>query len=146
MPERSESPAMASDPRIEAAARAMSALTCWPPDDEAEALLWREQAQEALAAADAADPLRDRDRVVPIIERALMEARAERDNVSVEAHHWMGQAARYREALERIAAKDPKFSAASHIARGALKRRTRAAASSAVARRMRMSGMGGSPF
>lgn len=25
------------------------------------------------------------------------EARAERDNVSVEAHHWMGQAARYRE-------------------------------------------------
>lgn len=120
MPERSESPAMASDPRIEAAARAMSALTCWPPDDEAEALLWREQAQEALAAADAADPLRDRDRVVPIIERALMEARAERDNVSVEAHHWMGQAARYREALERIAAKDPKFSAASHIARGAL--------------------------
>lgn len=32
------------------------------------------------------------------------EARAERDNLSVEAHHWMGEAVRYREALKRIAA------------------------------------------
>lgn len=60
---------MASDPRIEAVARAMSALsTCWPPDDEAEAWMWREQAKEALAAADAADPLRDRDRMLKAIE------------------------------------------------------------------------------
>ncbi len=32
---------------------------------------WRDQAREGLAAADAADPLRDRGRSVPIIEQAL---------------------------------------------------------------------------
>ncbi len=59
------------DPRVEAAARAMSGITHWPPDDAAEAALFREQAREGLAAADAVDPLRDRGRAVPIIEQAL---------------------------------------------------------------------------
>lgn len=38
------------------------------------------------------------------LRRERDEARAERDNLSVEAHHWMGEAARCREALERITA------------------------------------------
>lgn len=59
------------DPRVEAAARAMSGITHWPPDDAAEAAMFREQAREGLAAADAVDPLRDRGRSVPIIEQAL---------------------------------------------------------------------------
>ncbi len=65
---------MAADPRVEAAARAMSGITHWPPDDAAEASMFREQAREGLAAADAADLLRDRGRAVPIIEQAVWKA------------------------------------------------------------------------
>lgn len=43
------------------------------------------------------------------MERAVRdrdEARAERDNISVEAHHWMAEAARCRKAVERFLAAD----------------------------------------
>ena len=70
---------MGADPRVEAAARAMwggdGNGVSWPPGGESvpEAELWREQARDGLAAADAADPLRDRGRAVPIIEQTLLD-------------------------------------------------------------------------
>lgn len=39
-------------------------------------------------------------------QRERDEARAERDNISVEAHHWMAEAARCRKAVERFLAAD----------------------------------------
>jgi len=68
---------MASDPRIEAAAKALLNVVPWTPKWEAAAeevrKLVRLDARRALAAADAADPLRDRDRMLPIIEGVLRD-------------------------------------------------------------------------
>lgn len=57
------------DPRVEAAARAIAGENALESDRMAARL----DARVALAAADAADPLRDRGRSVPIIEQALSE-------------------------------------------------------------------------
>ena len=76
---------METDPRVEAAARALyEAWKVWGrPSDEAEALdFWRGQAAKALAAADAVDE--------DVIRAGYRVVKADRDL--------------YREALERIAA------------------------------------------
>lgn len=60
------------DPRVEAAARAMQMPIA--EDERVEGDVnahYRLLARRALAAADAADPLRDRGRAVPTIEQAL---------------------------------------------------------------------------
>lgn len=62
---------MASDPRIEAAAMAY-VQGQMPRLPFLQRLLY-DDTRRALAAADAADPLRDRDRMLPIIERTLMD-------------------------------------------------------------------------
>lgn len=56
---------MASDPRIEAAADAMRRLDGKP---EAPLVSYGDDARFVLDAADAADPLRDRDRMLKAIE------------------------------------------------------------------------------
>lgn len=76
-----DSPTAASgaenDPRVEAAARAILDNGPWTPkwdralDDIKE--MCRTDAQSALAAADAVDPLRDRGRCVSTIEQAVNE-------------------------------------------------------------------------
>lgn len=56
---------MASDPRIEAAARAIRQLDGEP---QAPLVAYGDDARFVLAAADAADPLRDRDQMLKAIE------------------------------------------------------------------------------
>lgn len=57
------------DPRVEAAARAIAGENALESDRMAARL----DARVALAAADAADLLRDRGRAVPLIEQALSD-------------------------------------------------------------------------
>lgn len=61
---------MASDPRIEAVADALRRLDGEP---EAPLVSYGDDARFVLAAADAVDPLRDRDRMLPIIKQAQHE-------------------------------------------------------------------------
>ena len=70
---------MASDPRIEATANALydsiAAPDVFPWAGEPDSVrdTYRIEAGLALVAADAADPLRDRDRMLPIIEGVLRD-------------------------------------------------------------------------